>query len=497
MLFCEKLDFLMNITNTANSSLARHVSLDPSFISRLRKGTRNPAREDNYVKLMAAYLARNLTAPYQRVTLAETLGIPLKKLPSDQKSLSTLIYQWLAEDSGEKTAPGEDFVEELTIDKIRFKRPGVDPGEASGAGKGSGNSLAKIPDVFFGIEGRREAVLCFLTSVLEKETPSTLLLLSEESIEWLTGSREFMAKWSNLLARILMKGHKIKIIHKVSRTLDELFSAIDQWLPLYITGSIEAYFYPKVRDGIFKRTLFIAPGIAALSSTSVDHNLESSPLFYSTHKKTIEGLTREFNYYLGLCRPLMGIFTGQEKDSFGKVLQEFEEEEGHRILKSQGLSTLTMPVELLKRFLVRLEEPRKDDFLAYHKKRVENFQKSLQDYTFTELISPPSPQAVEKGEAPVNLSHLLFNRPVFYEKGEYQWHLENMVELTRTYNNYQVYFSPEVEDKGKGYMIYAKEDVGVLVGKTSPPAAIFAINESNLTAAFWDYLSSQIQGQPL
>lgn len=38
------------------------------------------------------------------------------------------------------------------------------------------------------------------------------------------------------------------------------------------------------------------------------------------------------------------------------------------------------------------------------------------------------------------------------------------------------------------FMVYAKEDLGVIVAKTSTPPIILAINETNLTAAFWDYL---------
>lgn len=37
-------------------------------------------------------------------------------------------------------------------------------------------------------------------------------------------------------------------------------------------------------------------------------------------------------------------------------------------------------------------------------------------------------------------------------------------------------------------MLYAKEEVGAIVAKTSAPAITFAINETNMTAAFWDYL---------
>ena len=51
MKFGEKLDLLMRISQTTNSTLARSVSLDPSFVSRLRRGVRTPARNENYVRL--------------------------------------------------------------------------------------------------------------------------------------------------------------------------------------------------------------------------------------------------------------------------------------------------------------------------------------------------------------------------------------------------------------------------------------------------------------
>jgi len=34
--------------------------------------------------------------------------------------------------------------------------------------------------------------------------------------------------------------------------------------------------------------------------------------------------------------------------------------------------------------------------------------------------------------------------------------------------------------------------VGVIVAKTSAPAITFAINQSNMTASFWDYLNGSI-----
>lgn len=54
-MFSEKLDYLMNLTNTTNSNLANSVSLDPSYISRLRSGARTPVKDALYLESMADF----------------------------------------------------------------------------------------------------------------------------------------------------------------------------------------------------------------------------------------------------------------------------------------------------------------------------------------------------------------------------------------------------------------------------------------------------------
>ena len=67
----EKLDFLMNITNTSNSALALNIKLDPSHISRLRRGERNALKNEACIGAMGAYFARHCEEDYQQKALAE------------------------------------------------------------------------------------------------------------------------------------------------------------------------------------------------------------------------------------------------------------------------------------------------------------------------------------------------------------------------------------------------------------------------------------------
>ena len=58
------------------------------------------------------------------------------------------------------------------------------------------------------------------------------------------------------------------------------------------------------------------------------------------------------------------------------------------------------------------------------------------------------------------------------------------------YENYHVLLDNTI--RNDGYILYVKEDLGAIVVKMGAPSVIFVINESNMTAAFWDYMDSKI-----
>ncbi|MCF8011251.1 MAG: transcriptional regulator [Clostridiales bacterium] len=480
--FNEKLDLLMNLTNTTNSILARAISVDPSFVSRLRRGLRSPAKNENYIKPMSDYIARNCTSAYQRAALKEAMKRPDEGLPYDAEALSELILEWFSRESGERKSAVESFMKGLSNFQFR-KMPGsgaIDTGSAPKSTPVNGS-------VFYGVEGKRSAVIHFLSLVLGKESPTTLLLFSDENMEWLTENREFTDKWASLLFQVLMKGNKIKIIHTVSRSLDEILAAIENWLPMYMTGNIEPYYYPKTRDGIFRRTLFIAAGTAAVTSSSVgEDGAKSAANVFFTDSHAIKALTEEYKGYFFLCHPLMRIFTSKNTMDYLGVLSEFEEEEGHRVLKTDMLSAVTMPLEVAESIYSRMESKQKEDILAYHRRRVNAFENSLKKYNFAEIVKTPDVDTVQCGKAAPNSMHVLTAGKVFYTVGEYRRHLENIIRLLKSYDKYSLHLVTNIELEG--CMLYCKEDVGVFIEKQSLPPVTFALNERNMSSAFWDYL---------
>ncbi|KUG02694.1 putative transcriptional regulator [hydrocarbon metagenome] len=481
MTFADKLDLLMNITKTSNSMLARNISLDASFISRLRRGVRTPVENASYISAMARYFARNCNSEYQKAALAEAIKTSSQIKPHQSETMADFVCKWLLEPTRTQNNSIVQFLEEVS--NAQFKKPALAVPDVAAIDTG----LLGEEEILLGVEGKRAAVLKFLWLVLQNKSPQTLLLYSNEDLGWLSDDPEFFAKWGALMFQVLKNGNRIKIIHTLNRNLDEMLSGIKGWVPIYMTGAIEPYYCPKTRDGIFRRTLFIAPETAAVTSSSVRTNTKNTANLLFTRKEAVQAMLEEYHDFLALCRPLMRIFTPFNQGNYLETLAEFEDEKCNAILKTDTLSYITIPSQAAISMITRSQEPTTQYLLSVYQDRIDHFHTLLEKYRHTEIFPLPDLEAVLSGKVEINFSDMSGQKPMFYAPGEYHQHLQNIIHLLKTFENYHVHLA--IDKQLQGSMVYVKDDVGVIVGKTSPSSVIFAINESNMTAAFWDYMN--------
>lgn len=483
MKFYERLDCLMNITKTTNSALSLYLSLDSSHVSRLRRNERRLVPNAEYIDKMATYFVRQCGEAYQKRLISEAIKFSVDLFDNPEKAVEK-VKLWLLDDEKSEADQVSRFVNGLN----NFSRPVVKvPHNNAVTNQVSGmNSEVAM---YYGAEGKREAVIRFLSAVLENKNPGEILLYSDESMDWMTQDLAFQSKWAMLMYETIKKGNRIKVIHTVSRNLDEMLEALSKWIPLYITGAIEPYYYPRKRDGIFKRTMFIAPQKAALCSSSMD-GMTTEPVNTLYHDvKAIESYADEFNAYLSLCKPLMRIYTEAERDNFIKTFDEFESEKENSILKTNHLSLVTMPEHVVISMLDRLGLNTESPIFEYYLKRREKFLENLKNKTIREMISIADTEQIKEGSVAVGYTGIKVLSGMKYQQNEYKDHLVNILNLLNNHDNYNLAINHmSAQDN---YRLYAKEDLGVIVEKITEPYVIFAINETNMTAAFWDYLNSE------
>ena len=482
MKFYEKLDYLMNITNTSNSILGHKVKLDPSYISRLRRGQRNTLKDEAVIVAMAEYFARHCLADYQLKSISDALNT--SKTIFDFSELQQLIAKWLSNEKANDINAVENFMDGLMEINANLMTP---ENTVKTVNEKATSTIFPQDDVsvYHGVEGKRQAAEYFLLEVMSIDTPQTLLLYSDESTEWMTENREFSSKWVQLMIGILSKGNKIKIIHTISRDLDEMLTAIRQWMPLYMTGLIEPYYYPKKRDGVFKQTMFISPGISAVISNSVGKSINYAANLLIRNSYAISAYTEVFNQYLIQCKPLIRIYTSKNKESYLETLMEFEKESCNIMIQTESISLMTMPEKVSSKILSRIGI-KCSSLIDYQKNRIEIFKKHLQTNSFFEIIPLFDLDSITDNKVKVSFSDMMNGSTIYYTQDEYIQHLEHLIYLLENYGNFHIKLISGMTDSN--YTIYAKEDLGVITAKTSIPPVVIAINEPNLTAAFWDFL---------
>lgn len=486
----EKIDLLMRLTKTTNSSMARFTAMDPSHLSRLRRGERSVAPGAPYLSRMAIYFARHCREEYQIRTLTELVKISPERMDAPEL-LADAIENWLYQEERHGSLAVEKFLEGMS------QRPATLPPDLA-----DGGEMIKEEEcwcytdkdscrLLYGNHGKREAVLCFLEQILSSASQAEVLLFSDEDMDWMTEDRRFMMEWARLMMKIGLAGHQMTMIHTINRNLDEMLTAIAQWMPLYMTGAIKPYYFPKKRDGILKRTLFIAPGIGAVTSSSVIRPQPEQMILYLTDEQGIRSVREEFNQYFALCRPLMKIFTEKDYQAHLDVLTEFEGEEANSLIRTVSLSAVTMPEEVLKSVLGRMGVHNSKAIEKNLAERQRRFLANLEKKYSTEIIRLAKPEEVVCGRAPVPFSNLFGLGDIYYTREEYQRHLQYVIQLMEQTDQYQVCLSEGDVDGDKPFLIYAKEDLGVMVIRSGKPFAAFALNEGNMTAAFWDYLRNK------
>ena len=484
-IIADKLNFLMKVTGTKNNMLGRALSFDASHISRIRSGDRGLPSRREFIVPAAGYFARAVKTASQRNALARRI-CPNSKWPESLEEATLLIAQWLSED-----------VKKLDYESLNryFTENETTPAPAEAASSASGDTT----QFYLGNEGKRQCVIRFLTGLAALNEPVTLLLHSEENMEWIYEKPEFAKQWGQLLITLLQQGGRILIIHTLTRSLEEMLEAVTKWAPLYATGSIESFYYPKLRDNVFRRTLFIARGNAAIVACTTGDPGENRLNMLIYDPTAVKALEQEYYDFLYMCRPLMQIFTPENFLKIIPVLGTFRKADSVLIQFHVTPSLAVLPDEVAERFSHRPGFENFADFLADHHRWLFK-QGKAPAHDQTDIVYLPDISAVIEGKIQVPLTHLSNFPCLFYTPEEYSLHLKNALqrmESTQTYR--MVLLGPDTVHPVTGrpvvpsFSIVASQQAGVLLFSTKSPQALFYTREANITTAFCEYLEGFIK----
>ena len=472
----------MNLQKIPNNKLAKALSVDPSLISRWRNGTRDLTKHSEYVTGIAAYFANQSC---NKDSLVEILDIP-KSEHIDHALLTDIIWHWLSDDIMPNTLLANKFIERFN----QAKDSNLPPFKSELLQNAPSGKKLSV-EVYYGNDGKRQSAIKFLTMILTHHQTCTLKLYSDDSMDWMLEDPDFCMKWAHLIAEVIRRGNKIIIIHTINRDADEMNAAIDRWLPFYMTGAIEPYYYPSHQETPFKHTLFLAPQIVALTSTAI---VGSEQLLYRD-SCMLAALDVSFNAYLEHCRPLIKVFKMKEIDKFQSLFQEFETQNGNMSILSKSLSLSTMPQETFDEVIKPLSSGSNQEQLEIqvaidqYKNRTEAFNANIKSNKQCEWLHLPDIDQLKDKTFSYNgpLDWFVSPKPMF-KPVHYVQHVAHVLQLMQLHKTYNVHLTPlSIPDD---LFIAHKQDVGVIVCKVDQSPIFLALNHMTMVNAFENFIEA-------
>lgn len=113
-MFAKRLDFLMCLTNTSNTTMSTALSFVPSYISKLRSGSRTLPKSTDFAQDAAQYLAKRITTAEQAEVLKNVLG-GLNTLPENVDERAALLYNWLTSSAPDTESPVLRFINSFSM----------------------------------------------------------------------------------------------------------------------------------------------------------------------------------------------------------------------------------------------------------------------------------------------------------------------------------------------------------------------------------------------
>ena len=482
MTFQEKLQFLMKITQTSNKELAANISVDPSLISLLRTGRRKMPQNHTHIQKMAAYFARHCSAEYQRQAIAEMLDMPILRSDIPVSRMEQAMYQWLCGESD----PVSRLLNVLADVPVSPSDVTVPPVSMENLNLPKENSMPET-QFFFGDNGRLEAFRQSLQLYTENVYSSEFLITSDESVDWLMDDyilrKDFMMKFLSALQR----GMRIRQIMPSMNLLSRCVDSIRQWLPLYATGQVEAYYYPRLRDNLYSRGLVILPGVYAMVSTSIGPDYTEHITMLTTNPQLIEGLTREFYTLLSQCRPALKIFS--DPDTASKCFRNILNKSGDIVQLVSPLSAQTAPSTLLEECINSTDNRALKETYQLYMDSGEFFENRLKTNTYVDLSRLPSAQDILTTEIPVVFPYMIMPNQPCYTPERYILHLRNILRLLDQYENY--HFVPVDDESQYRFNLITAEGGTAILVKNTPPALFMEIDRPIIVQSCQEYLYRQ------
>ena len=467
----EKLSFLMHIANISNKELAHKLGVDPSLISLMRTGKRKLPRNPSMAQRMAVVLAEYCPAPFQRQAISDMLGQVSINAGMPVEALAQRIMNWLLGEQGNLADAILTGLQALPGSAERLSAPC--PASVSG----------EQTMFFYGEAGRREAMQRMMDQMRRMETPGTILTVVDDNLEWLLSDYRLTRRIQSGYLELLDRGFSFCQIMPPLNYINRYTESLQFWLPLYATGQVRVYYYPRLRGNLYRHSIIVVPGRCVQYSSSVGLGSASDVTMVSTDLQLVGAIEKQFHEHLTLCRPSLNVH--RDYRDFAVAYAEYFPREGNVVQMVNCLSLNSMPRELLEQCKQYSDAVEWEEGFQAHIEQIPHFEARIQESMFIDMCCLATAEEVRSGTIPVvALSNDYPGQ--FYTPETYCMHLRNILRLMDENENYC--FVPLERKECADYNLFVTEGEMALIVRTVEPFIMLDIRRPQMIVALQEHL---------
>ena len=474
----QKLDILLRELDINISRIAAFLHYDPSYLSKIRTGRRNPAHQQQFVEKVCEYVIANYKDEQDRKKVVYLIQCNEDELV-DSSSYRRKLREWL----NSSMPDGVDYVS-------AFLRK-VDSFNLDDYIRAIHFDSFKVPKVpfqlpvsrhYYGLKEMREGELDFLKHTVLSKSMKPLYICSDMPVEDMAADEDFAKKYMFGLAMVLKKGLHIHIIHDVERPMKDMMLGLENWVPLYMTGQISPYYLKGVQNRVYSH-LHYCSGQVAMTGDCISGHHDLAHYYLTSRKEEVSISQKNMEFLLKKAHPLMDIYREERKKELHASLLENAGKEGRRrrVLAVPDLGAL--PKKLLKEILERnhvvLNE--KTVILESYKRSATCLETILKHSVVEDEVSVLSEAEYEKYPLVLPLAECFLEKDIRLTYEEYHACIGAAENYAKANENYQFNLT-----KIKGFhniQITCFEGKWCMISKNRAPAIHFVIHHPKLRYA--------------
>lgn len=474
----QKLDILLRELDINISRIAAFLHYDPSYLSKIRTGKRNPAHHQQFIEKICEYVASNYKDEQDRKKVTYLIQCNEDEL-ADSSLYRRKLREWLSSSKPEDVDYVSAFLRKVDSfnldDYIRaihfdsFKVPKVP-------------FQLPVSRHYYGLKEMREGELDFLKHTVLSKSMKALYICSDMPVEDMAADEDFAKKYMFGLAMVLKKGLHIHIIHDVERPMKDMMLGLENWVPLYMTGQISPYYLKGVQNRIYSH-LHYCSGQVAMTGDCISGHHDLAHYYLTSRKEEVSISQKNMEFLLKKAHPLMDIYREERKKELHASLLENAGKEGRRrrVLAVPDLGVLPKKLleEILERNHVVLNE--KTVILESYKRSATCLETILKHSVVEDEVSVLSEAEYEKYPLVLPLAECFLEKDIRLTYEEYHACIDAAENYAKVNENYQFNLT-----KIKGFhniQITCFEGKWCMISKNRTPAIHFVIHHPKLRYA--------------